>query len=246
LNPLFYIFRKGIAKNMKIISFFLLLVSIFMVMGCVNPANSPATPIGKGYLNLCISNPTHADYWQKTEDVLWNIPGGASEKNSTIITRFLTCDNSTATIWEYKPIGDETWNRITIHTIDGRAWDGWLPASHITGMINETGTEWSENYSSIVGRWDQTQRGNGPKIWYEFTPDGAYTYNYDMMGNKENIQDRGNWVYPGNKTYDLISNTYSDHRHISIVVDRVARSFSYGTEYSSGSDVGTKKIFSME
>jgi hypothetical protein len=231
---------------MKKIFLFLLLVPIFMVMGCVNPEHSPARPIGKGYLNLCISDPTQADYWQKTGDILWSIPGGAVEKNSTIVARFPACDNSPVIIWEDKFIGDEKWNRLTILTKDGQAGDGWLPVTHILGITNESGTEWSNNYSSIVGRWDQTERGNGPKIWYEFTANGTYTYNYDMMGNKENIQDRGNWAYSGNKTYDLISNTYSDHRHISLVVDQVGTTFRYGMEYSSGSEIGTEKIFMRE
>lgn len=214
-----------------------------MVMGCISPAYSPATPIGKGYLNLCTSDQSLADYWQKTEDVLWSVPGDSEEKNRTIITHFPACDNSSATIWEYKLIGDGKWNLITLHTNDGLTYDGWLPSSHITGITNETGTEWSENYFSIVGRWDQTERGNGPKIWFEFTSGGAYTYNYDMMGNKENIQDRGSWVYLGNRTYNLISNTYSDHRHISIVLNQETKSFNFGAEYSFESAVGNEKVF---
>ncbi len=212
-------------------------------MGCVNPAQPPAIPTGKGYVNLCISDPSQADYWQKTEDVLWSIPGGVVEKSSSIITRFPACDNNSAAIWDRKLIGDATWNRITIHTNDGRAGDGWLPGSHLTGMTNETGTEWSGNYSSIVGRWDQTDRGNAAKIWFEFTPDGAYTYNYDMRGNADNVRERGNWMYLGNGTYDLISNTYSDHRHIPVIIDRATTSFNFGMEYSSASEVGKENKF---
>ena len=85
--------------------------------------------------------------------------------------------------------------------------------------------------------------GNAPKIWYEFTSEGMYTYNYDMMGNKENIQDRGSWAYRGNRTYDLISDTYSDHRHFTIVLDQEAKSFIFGAEYSSGSAVVIQKVF---
>jgi hypothetical protein len=228
---------------MKKIFLFLFLVSLFIAMGCVNSVNPPETPIGKGYVNLCISDPTQADYWQKTEDVLWSTPGGVGEKNSTIIARFPACDNSSATIHDTTLIGDATWNRITLHTKDGLVYDGWLPSGHMVGMTNEIGTEWSKNYSSKVGRWDQTDRGNAAKIWFEFTPDGAYTYNYDMRGNADNAREKGSWIYLGNGTYDLISNTYTDHRHIPIIIDQVTRSFSYGIEYSSGSDVGKEKIF---
>jgi hypothetical protein len=228
---------------MKIIAVFLVLVSFCILTGCVNPTNAPVPPIGKGYLNLCIADPTQADYWQKTPDVLWSVPGGASIKNNTIITHLPACDNNSVTIWDYRTIGDAKWNLILILTNDGKSYTGWLPVSHIVGITNETGTEWSNNYSLIVGHWDLTQRGNAPKIWFEFTTDGTYTYNYDMMGNKENVQDRGNWVYRGNNTYDLISNSFSDHRHISILLDPTAKLFSYRTEYSAGSAVGTEKIF---
>jgi hypothetical protein len=228
---------------MKLLFFFLLLASIFMVTGCVSPATSPVAPIGKGYLDLCVSDPSLADYWQKTNDVLWSIPRDSGEKNRTIIAQVPACDNSSATIWGYADVGDGKWNRITIHTSDGRVYDGWLPSGHMTGITNETGTEWSKNYSSIIGRWDQTGRGNAPKIWFEFTADGMYTYNYDMMGNKENIQDRGSWAYLGNGTYDLISNTYSDHRHIPVVIENDGRSFIFGTEYQAGSPAGSDKVF---
>ena len=94
-----------------------------------------------------------------------------------------------------------------------------MPADHVTGTSNETGTEWSNNYSSIAGLWDQTQRGNGAKIWYDFKTDGTYTLNYDMRGNGDKILDQGNWVYAGNRTYDLISNSWVDHRHIYMTID---------------------------
>jgi hypothetical protein len=228
---------------MKILFFFLLSASIFMVTGCVSPAAPTGVPIGKGSLDLCVSDPSQADYWQKTSDVLWSIPGDSGEKNRTVIAQIPACDNSSATIWENTPDGETKWDRVTIHTSDGRVYDGWLPSGHIAGITNETGTEWSKNYSSIVGRWDQTGRGNAPEIWFEFTADGMYTYNYDMMGNKENIQDRGSWVYLGNMTYDLISNIRSDHRHMPVVIDHEGKSFIFGAEYRAGSSAGIDKIF---
>lgn len=228
---------------MKNIFLFLLLVSLFIAAGCVNTVHPPAAPTGKGHLDLCSSDPSQVDYWQKTGDVLWSTPGGVALKDNTITFSFPACDNSSATIWDSTSIGNVTWIRITIHTMDGRAGDGWLPAGHLTRPTNETETEWSGNYSSVVGRWDQTERGNAAKIWFEFTPDGTYTYNYDMRGNKENIRDRGNWMYLGNGTYELISNTYSDHQHFSIVIDPVTKTFRFGMEYSSSSEIGTEKIF---
>jgi hypothetical protein len=124
--------------------------------------------------------------------------------------------------------------------------DGWLPASHVTGLRNETGTDWSKNYSSIVGRWDQTERGNGAKIWYEFTSDEVYTLNYDSRGNKEIILDRGSWAYTGNSTYDLISGLYGDHRNIPINIDQGTKSFKNGVEYSSGSEAGRETVFKKD
>ena len=127
------------------------------------------------------------------------------ENDHKMVAGFSSCDNSSVTIWKYSRNGDEEWSHVTIQTKDGRSYDGWLVASHVIQTSNETGTEWSDNYSSLIGRWDQTQRGNGAKIWYDFKPDGTFTFNYDMMGNRDNIQDRGSWAYLGNKTYMLIS-----------------------------------------
>jgi hypothetical protein len=228
---------------MKKLFFFLLSISLFMVAGCVSPAAPPGVPIGKGSLDLCVSDPSRADYWQKTGDVLWSIPGDAGEQNRTVLAQIPACDNSSAIIWETRPAGETIWDRITLHTSDGLAYDGWLPSGHLAGITNETGTEWSRNYSSIVGRWDQTGRGDAPKIWFAFTADGMYTYNYDMTGNREDVQDRGSWEYFGNGTYDLISNTYSDHRHMPVVIDPEGRSFIFGTEYQAGSSVGSDRVF---
>jgi hypothetical protein len=238
--------KKGEVRKIMKFTFFFLVVSLFMVLGCVSPAALPVTPIGKGTLNPCISDPTLADYWQNTDDVLWSVPGNAGGKERTIVSRVPACDNSPVIVWDSQSTDGGNWDSITILTKDGLVYAGWLPASHLSGATNETGTEWSKNYYSIVGPWDQSRRGNGPRIWFEFTPDGAYTYNYDMMGNRENVQDRGSWTYRGNGTYDLISNTYPDHRHISIVIDQVAGSFDYGVEYSSGSGTGTAKVFARE
>jgi hypothetical protein len=228
---------------MKLLILFLLSVSLFLAAGCVSPAAPHGVPIGKGSLDLCVADPSRAATWQETGDLLWSAPGDAGGTNRTVIAQVPACDNSSATIWETTPAGETTWDRITIHTRDGQVYDGWLPSAHLAGITNETGTEWSRNYSSIVGRWDQTGRGNGAKIWFAFTADGMYTYNYDMAGNGENIQDRGSWTYLGSMTYDLISNTYSDHRHMPVVIDHEGRSFIFGTEYRAGSSAGSDKVF---
>jgi hypothetical protein len=85
----------------------------------------------------------------------------------------------------------------------------------------------------ILGRWEQTNRGNGAKIWYEFKEDGTYTFNYDMIGNRDNVQDRGSWGYRGNGTYDLVSNTAPDNRQESITLDPQAETFKSGFQHSS-------------
>jgi hypothetical protein len=54
-----------------------------------------------------------------------------------------------------------------------------------------------------------------------------------MMGNRDNVQDRGSWTYLGNYTYKLISNISADHERIDITLDMKERSFSSGMRYSS-------------
>jgi hypothetical protein len=233
----------------KIISF-LLVTLIITVTGCVNPANTTEKPIGKGYLNLCISDPAQADYWQKTDDVLWNTPENSVERNDhNVITGFSSCDNSSVTIWKYRLNGTVEWSHVTLQTKDGRSYDGWLLADHIIQTSKETGTEWSDNYSSIVGRWFQTQRGNGAKIWYDFKKDGTFTFNYDMRGNKGDMRNMGSWVYLGNKTYHLISNVSNEsntHGNENITINQGGKSFNSGIEYSSDSAVGREIVFAKE
>jgi len=230
----------------KIISF-LLVALIITVTGCVNSADTTEKPIGKGYLNLCISDPAQADYWQKTDTVLWNTPGNSVESNDhKVVTGFSSCDNSSVTVWKYRLNGAVEWSHITIQTKDGRSYNGWLLADYIIQTSNETGTEWSDNYSSLAGRWDQTQRGNGAKIWYDFKTDGTFKFNYDMMGNRDNIQDRGSWAYLGNKTYVLISNVSGDHEPVYITLYQEGKSFNFRTQYSSDSDVERELVYSKE
>jgi hypothetical protein len=223
---------------------FLLLFLALIIAGCVSPANILEKPTGKGYVNLCISDPAQADYWQKTDDVLWNTPkNGIQENDHKMVAGFSSCENSSVTIWKYSRTGDEEWNHVTIQTKDGRSYDGWLVASHVIQTSNETGTEWSDNYSSLAGRWDQTQRGNGAKIWYDFKTDGTFTFNYDMRGNRDNIQDRGSWTYLGNKTYMLISNVSSGHEPVYITVYNDGKSFNSGIQYSSASAAGRELVY---
>jgi len=224
--------------------FFLTLLPVIMVAGCVTPANTPEKPIGKGYVNLCISDPAQADYWQKTDDVLWNTPENSLQKNDRkVVTDFSSCENTSVTIWKNTWNGDEEWSHITLQTKNGRSYDGWLAADHVLQTSNETGTEWSDNYSSLVGRWDQTQRGNGAKIWYDFKTDGTFTFNYDMMGNRDNMQDLGSWAYLGNKTYVLISHISGGHEPVYITINNDGKSFNYGIQYSSDSAVGRELVY---
>jgi len=224
--------------------FFFTLLLVIMVAGCVTPANTPEKPIGKGYVNLCISDPAQADYWQKTDDVLWNTPENSLQKNDRkVVTDFSSCENTSVTIWKNTRNGDEEWSHITLQTKNGRSYYGWLAADHVLQTSNETGTEWSDNYSSLVGRWDQTQRGNGAKIWYDFKTDGTFTFNYDMMGNRDNMQDLGSWAYLGNKTYVLISHISGGHEPVYITINNDGKSFNYGIQYSSDSAVGRELVY---
>jgi hypothetical protein len=223
---------------------FLLLFLALIIAGCVSPENTLEKPTGKGNVNLCISDPVQADYWQKTDDVLWNTPENSlQENNHKIVAGFSSCDNSSVTIWKYSRTGDEEWIHVTIQTKDGRSYDGWLLASHVIKTSDETGTEWSDNYSSLAGRWDQTQRANGAKIWYDFKTDGTFTFNYDMMGNSDNIQDRGSWAYLGNKTYMLISNVSRSHEPVYITFYNDGKSFNSGIQYSSASAAGRELVY---
>ncbi|HZK30556.1 MAG TPA: hypothetical protein VFC43_04895 [Methanoregula sp.] len=225
----------------------LTLILIIMVAGCVTPANTPEKPIGKGYVNLCISDPARADYWQNTDDTLWSSPGNSGQGNDRkAVAGFSSCDNFSVTIWEYALNDAVEWIHVTIHTKDGRSPDGWLVADHVMQTSDETGTEWSDNYYSLAGRWDQTQRGNGAKIWYDFKTDRTFTFNYDMMGNREDIQDKGSWAYLGNKTYILISNISGGHEPVYLTLYNDGKSFNSGIQYSSDLAVGRELVYVKE
>lgn len=225
--------KQSTIKIMKGLLFFLLIISILSVTGCTNHTEPTEKPIGTGHLNLCISDPEQADFWQKTGDVLWDSPDTRdSTGNRLVIAVLPACENRSVTIWKYQQEGGG-WYRVTTQTNDGQTLNGWIGASHLHQVSNETGTEWSTNYNAIAGSWYQTGRGNGAKIWYVFKPDGTFTFNYDMRGNGDNIQDRGSWTYLGNNTYDLISDISADHNHSSIIINPKERTFNSGILLSS-------------
>ena len=215
----------------KILSIFFI-ASLIAVTGCTSHPIIPEKPIGKGFLNLCVSDPIRAGYWQKTDDVLWNTPETRSDDRSPV-AGFPACDNVSVTIWAYQQGSDGSWYRVTTRTKDGRSDSGWLAADHLRQISNETRTEWSDNYSAIVGLWDRAGQGNGAKIWYEFTADGKFTFNYAMSDNRDSLQDKGSWAYLGNYTYDLISNVSADHQHTNITLNKEERLFRSGIVYSS-------------
>jgi len=210
------------------------IIALIIATGCVSQPVVPEKPIGIGYLDLCTSDPAQAGYWQHAGVDLWDSPSGnENERSRSIVEWYPACSNTTVTIWEYTGHGTDEWCRVTLRTTDGRSNKGWLPARHILLASNKTGTEWSESYSSIIGSWDQTDRGNGARIWYEFNADGSFTFNYDMMGNKDNMQDTGSWTYLGNNTWDLISSVSADHGHTYLSLDQGGKSFTSGLVYSS-------------
>ena len=223
---------------------FLILLLVTMVAGCATPENTLEKPIGKGYVNLCIPDPAQADYRQKTDNILWNTPDNSLRTNNRkAVAGFSLCDNSSVVIWEYTLDDGVEWSHVTLQTSDGKSYKGWLVANHVLQISNETGTEWSANYSSLVGRWEQTQRGNGAKIWYDFKTDGTFTFNYDMMGNRDNMQDMGSWAYLGNKTYVLISQVSGGHEPVYITFNNDGKSFNAGIQYSSNSAVGRELVY---
>ena len=59
-----------------------------------------------------------------------------------------------------------------------------------------------------------------------------------MMGNRDNIQDRGSWAYLGNKTFFLVSYVSEGHEPAYITVHNDGKSFNSGIQYSSRSAVG--------
>lgn len=94
-----------------------MLLLVMTVAGCVTPANTEEKPIGKGYVNLCISDPARADYWQKTDDILWNMPGNNVQGNDRkTVADFSSCDNYSVTIWEYTLNGAVEWSHVTLQT----------------------------------------------------------------------------------------------------------------------------------
>ena len=232
----------------KIFIFFLAGLMV-LATACTSPAGTHEKPIGKGSLNLCVSDPAEADYWQNTYEVLWNYPDmRKTAENRAVVAHFPACDNVPVTIWEYQHDGNG-WYRVTARTHNGNSMNGWLPADHLMQVSNESGTEWSNNYSSITGSWDQTGRENGAKIWYNFKTDGTFTFNYDMPGNKQDIQNTGSWEYLGNGTYRLISTISrvpDTHGNENITISNDGTSFYSGNEYSSASADGRAIRYAKE
>lgn len=210
------------------------LLLLIIAAGCTSPSQTVEKPTGKGSLDLCTSYPAQEEYWQKTGLVLWDSPGGQTEGNDRSASAgFPACINATVIIWEDKVSGADTWSRVTLQTGDGRASAGWLPSAYIMKRSYGEGTEWSEGYSTIVGSWDRAGQGNGARIWYDFYNDGTFTFNYDMRGNRDNMQDRGSWTYRGNNSWELVSGVASDHGHSYISLDPGGKSFISGRVYSS-------------
>jgi hypothetical protein len=219
-------------------TFLILVVVLTLASGCTGPADKPEKPIGKGNLNLCVSDPGQADYWQKTGVVLHNSPGSSGKGGDQgVETGFPACDNTTVTIWEYTMDGSNPWCHITLQTDDGRSSNGWLDSCHLYQVSDEAGSEWSENYSAIVGSWDRANRGNGARIWYEFRSDGSFTFNYDMMGNRDNVLDTGSWTYLRDNQWELISNVSPYHEHTFISLNPGGTSFNSGTVQSLGTGI---------
>ena len=113
---------------MNKIIFYGILILIILLSGCAGTVKSEGKPIAKGYVNLCISDPAHAGYWQQNNDVIWNIPldnaNGSEERRSG---EFPSCDNASVTIWEIKMNGVIAWDHVTLHAKNGRAIE-WVDA----------------------------------------------------------------------------------------------------------------------
>lgn len=111
----------------------------------------------------------------------------------------------------------------------------------------ETGRTWNDD--GIIGRWYQAGRGNGAKIWYEFYPDGTFTFNYDMRGNSDNVMNRGTWFCLGNSTCQLVSGISDEpdtHGNEFITLNRDGKSFISGNEYSMTTGTAKEIVFVKE
>ena len=111
----------------------------------------------------------------------------------------------------------------------------------------DMGRTWNDD--RIVGRWYQTGRGNGAKIWYEFYPDGTFTFNYDMRGNSNNVMNRGTWICFGNSTCQLVSGISDEpdtHGNECITLNQDGKSFASGKDYSLTTGTAKEIVFVKE
>lgn len=116
-------------------------------------------------------------------------------------------------------------------------------SQNVTDAI-ETDLTWNDDL--IIGRWYQTNRGNGAKIWYEFYPDGTFTFNYDMRGNGDNVMNRGTWICLGNATCQLVSGISDEtdtHGNEYISLNKDGKSFISGNEYSLTTGTAKEIVF---
>ena len=111
----------------------------------------------------------------------------------------------------------------------------------------ETGRAWND--AEVVGRWYQTGQGNGAKIWYEFYPDGTFTFNYDMRGNGDNVMNGGTWHGLGNSTCQLVSSISDEpgtHGNEFITINQDGKSFISGIEFSLPTGTANEIVFVKE
>ncbi len=112
----------------------------------------------------------------------------------------------------------------------------------------EIGNE-MQGSAMIAGQWYQTGRGNGAKIWYDFHPEGTFTFNYDMRGNRDSVMSRGRWAFLGNSTFQLVPDIPQEpdtHGNENITISSDGRSFHSGTEYQSGSVTRRDIVFEKD
>lgn len=101
----------------------------------------------------------------------------------------------------------------------------------------------------IAGQWYQTGRGNGARIWYDFHPDGSFTFNYDMKGNRDSVMSKGRWAFLGNSTFQLVPDIPQEpntHGNENITLSSDGKSFHSGTEYQSASAIVKDIIFEKD
>jgi hypothetical protein len=120
---------KGVQKSLFLVIIVIFAIVVILIAGLA-VFNYKPTSIGKGYINLCTTNPTSDNFWENHNAEMFANPGDVIPSYE-----FASCDNLTVTIWEKREVSDNTnlikYSRVTLQTKDGNNHDGWIPTQEI-------------------------------------------------------------------------------------------------------------------